>query len=415
MLKKLFVIVLSVIALESVYAQSSNPIVRRLSNQEIAECNTPAAITYNYINAFLQKDFVKMLSYVDIDPNEVQEIGEYLQSSGETYEALFSRDENFVALSSWRPALDEGFEVVIANMEDIWLAKTDYGWTVDPDQVVKDGMVYIPGVEKPYVGIHEIIVYVTCSPSSEVNVRTFNDISRYEGSQVKVFLGQKDDKWVVKELYFINLVEENVEEYVEEVIEEPVAKYDWESAKSQYPNPTVRRLSEQEISECKTPAAVAYNFVNAILQKDFVKMKTYMDPVVAITFTDDNVKKEYGEYGINTLEEFFSVGKVGMLTWIPALSNGYEVSIAYVQDLWSYWKNGSWYSCSDEDVVEGMIFLPGEEKPRACKNEKKIYVTCSPSSEVNYVGFQDITRYGDTNVKIALEKINGAWKVIGFY
>jgi len=49
------------------------------------------------------------------------------------------------------------------------------------------------------------------------------------------------------------------------------------------------------------------------------------------------------------------------------------------------------------------------------KMKKKVYVTCSPSSEVNYVGFQDITRYGDTNVKIALEKINGVWKVTGFY
>jgi len=368
MIKKLIITALSVFALESIYAQSSNPVVRRLSNLEIAECKTPAAITYNYISAFLQKDFVKMLSYVDLDPNEVQEIGEYLQSNGETYEALFSRDENLVALSSWRPILDEGYEVVIANVEDIWLAKTDDGWMVDPDQIVKDGMVYIPGEGKPYVGIHEKRVYVTCSPSSEVNVLTFNDISRYEGSQVEVILGQKNDKWVIKELYFINLDEE----VYEEVVEEPVADTDSrESVKEQYPNPTVRRLSEQEIDECKTPSAVAYHFVNAILQKDFVKMKKYMDPAVAITFTDDIIKKEFGEYGINTLEDFFSVGKLGMLTWIPALSKGYEVTIAYVQDLWSYWKNGSWYMCSDEDVVDGMVYLPGEDKPRVCKNEKK--------------------------------------------
>lgn len=415
-IKNVFVFILLIMVLGPVHSQSPNPIVKRLSNQEISECRTPASITYNYITAFLQKDFVKVMSYVDLDSNEVQEIGEYLQSNGETYEALFSRDENLVALSSWRRVLDGSFEVVIANVEDIWLAKTDYGWMAHPDQIVKEGMIYIPGEEKPYIGIHEKLVYVTCSPSSEVDVLTFNEISRYENSQVKVFLSQKNDKWVVKELYFINLdeemAEEVVEEAVEELVEEPIADADgWKSVKEQYPNPTVRRLSVEEIAECKTPAAVAYNFVSAVLQKDFVKMKKYMDPTIAIAFTDDNIKKEYGEYGINTLEDFFSVGKHGILTWIPALYRGYEVTIAYVQDLWSYWKNGSWYGCSDEDVIDGMVHLPGEDKPRVCKKEKKVYVTCCPSSEVNHVGFQDITSYGNLYVEIYLEQINGTWKV----
>lgn len=47
-------------------------------------------------------------------------------------------------------------------------------------------------------------------------------------------------------------------------------------------------------------------------------------------------------------------------------------------------------------------------------NEKKVYVTCSPSSEINHVGFQDITRYGESNVKVLLQKVNGVWKVTGF-
>jgi len=66
MLKRLFVIVLSVIAFETVNAQYPNPTVRRLSKQEIAECKTPAAITYNFICAILQKDFDKMRSYMDL-------------------------------------------------------------------------------------------------------------------------------------------------------------------------------------------------------------------------------------------------------------------------------------------------------------------------------------------------------------
>ena len=46
----------------------------------------------------------------------------------------------------------------------------------------------------------------------------------------------------------------------------------------------------------------------------------------------------------------------------------------------------------------GLIYISGEDQPRVGINEKKVYVTYSPSSEVNRLGFQDITRYGDTNV-----------------
>lgn len=202
MLKKLFVIVLSVMALESIYAQSSNPIVRRLSNQEIAEGKTPSAIAYNFINSILQKDFPRMIQYLDLSPRELQEIDEYMQEHGETYETLCRKEEYVVGILSWLPALNNGYEIVVANIEDFWLAKTDDGWMVDPEQIVKDGMVYIPGEEKPYVGIHQKRVYVTCSPSSEVNLLTFDDISRYKDTQVKVILRLIDDRWMVESCYF---------------------------------------------------------------------------------------------------------------------------------------------------------------------------------------------------------------------
>ncbi len=204
MLKKLFVIVLSVMALESIYAQSSNPIVRRLSNQEIAEGKTPSAIAYNFINSILQKDFPRMIQYLDLSPRELQEIDEYMQEHGETYETLCRKEEYVVGILSWLPVLNKGYEIVVANIEDFWLAKTDDGWMVDPEQIVKDGMVYIPGEEKPYVGIHQKRVYVTCSPSSEVNILTFDDVSRYKDTQVKVILRLSDNRWMVESCYFTN-------------------------------------------------------------------------------------------------------------------------------------------------------------------------------------------------------------------
>lgn len=79
-----------------------------------------------------------------------------------------------------------------------------------------------------------------------------------------------------------------------------------------------------------------------------------------------------------------------------------------------YEENGSMYYNPDQVVKNGMIYLPGENKPRVGINEKKVYVTCIPSSEIIHVGFQDITRYGDTNVKVLLQKFNGVWKEMGF-
>ena len=178
-----------------------------------------------------------------------------------------------------------------------------------------------------------------------------------------------------------------------------------ESIYAQSPNPIVQRLSNYEIAECKTPAAVTYNFITAILQKDFDKMVSYMDPTVAPRITKESIRE---------LEEMFSDGKLGMFQWFPALFGEYEVAIAYVQDEWYYEEDGSLYHPFDFEVKNGMIYVAGEDFPRKGINIKKVYVTCSPSSEIDYVGFQDITRYSDTNVKVLLENVSGVWKVTGF-
>lgn len=172
------------------------------------------------------------------------------------------------------------------------------------------------------------------------------------------------------------------------------------------PNPIVTRISPQEVAQCKTPEAIAYNYVIAILNKDYTRAASYMTEDIA------QIWRELGTNALN--KEFSTPGKLNIHGWEPALAKGYEVAIAYVQDTWYYEENGSFYYNPDQVVKDGMIYLPGENKPRVGINEKKVYVTCSPSSEINHVRFQDITRYGDTNVKVLLQKFNGVWKVMGF-
>ena len=176
------------------------------------------------------------------------------------------------------------------------------------------------------------------------------------------------------------------------------------------PNPIVKRLSAAEIEQCVTPSAVAYNFIESILCRDFQRMLSYCDSKYAqmcIRGWQDN-------------EQFFRAfsaeggEKLNILGWIPALAKSYEVAIAYVQDVWYYMEGGQMCHHIYQVVKDGMIYLPGEQTPRVGILEKKIYVTCSPTAEINYVGFQDITRYGNTNVKVLLYEVNGVWKVHGF-
>ncbi len=184
---------------------------------------------------------------------------------------------------------------------------------------------------------------------------------------------------------------------------------------AQWPNPIVTRLSNQEIAGCKTPASVTYNFIEAILCRDFERMLSFADAEFAWNIIQA-VSENNLTYDLFFIQNFSQQGgeKLNILGWIPALARNYEVAIAYVQDEWYYEKDGRMYMCFEQEVRDGMIYLPGEDKPRIGINEKKVYVTCSPTAEVNYVGFQDITRYGNTNVKVLLKSVNGVWKVIGF-
>lgn len=189
----------------------------------------------------------------------------------------------------------------------------------------------------------------------------------------------------------------------------------WVVVDAQYPNPIVKRLAASEVSQCVTPAAVAYNFVESILCRDLERMLSYSDSEFT-RFVCRALKDEYltdDQFFVNYFSEKGGE-KLNILGWIPALARNYEVAIAYVQDTWYYEENGSWYYNSEQIVRDGMIYLPDEEKPRVGILEKKVYVTCSPTSEVGNTGFQDITRYGNTNVKVLLIEVDGVWKVTGF-
>lgn len=151
-----------------------------------------------------------------------------------------------------------------------------------------------------------------------------------------------------------------------------------------YPNPIVQRLGQKELETNGTPAAVAYNFVNAILNSDSERMLSYMDSEVAGEFEEIRQMNGYANYDPLFSE---SDSKLNILGWKPYLSNNCEEAVLYVQS--------EWFDEFGREI-------------------KKVYVGCVPSDEVGRSGFQDITRYDDTNVKVLVVNEDDGWKVIGF-
>lgn len=192
----------------------------------------------------------------------------------------------------------------------------------------------------------------------------------------------------------------------EGVIDEVIESYNWTSSEVDR-NPTVKRLSEQEITENRTPAAKAYNFVMAILDGD-----------------EDGIKKDYSRSpqwgGENeddvkaAMEENFSKGKREILKWKDALATGdYEIVPVYVQDLSYYIEDASTYHNIFQIVRNGKIYVPNEKGPKDTVLSQGIYIACVPVTEIGRKGFQDISNIGDMSVEVRTEYIDGRWKVTG--
>lgn len=150
-------------------------------------------------------------------------------------------------------------------------------------------------------------------------------------------------------------------------------------------NPIVKRLSNVEIKDAFNPAAIAYNFVSAIYNSESEKMLSFMTAEAKASFENSRVAAGYDNF-----DPFFSTpgNKLNIKGWSPAINTGnYEIAPLYVQD-------------------EGY-----DDNGRQCL---KVYVGCVPSGELGYARFQDITRYGGTNVKVLIVRDKNQWRVIGF-
>lgn len=155
------------------------------------------------------------------------------------------------------------------------------------------------------------------------------------------------------------------------------------STYAQSPNPIVQRLSDYEIQQNNTPAAVAYNFIFLLALENWDATIPYFTPERRSRFNNlAEYHKECEEAFNNPSRE-----KLYIKGWLPALLGQWEIAVLYVQD---------------------------EGHDEYGREMKKVYIGCVPSSQINNAGFQNIQRYGNTNVKVLVVNCNGHWRVNGF-
>ena len=116
------------------------------------------------------------------------------------------------------------------------------------------------------------------------------------------------------------------------------------------------------------------------------------------------------------VDDNFSEGKLGILPWKNLTDKDYVVTVGLVQDESTYNEDGRWYHAFDQKIINGQIYLPDELTPRPTKITNKVYIICCPSDEVGKKHFQEITRYGDSNVKVLVDWCGPeeGWKASGF-
>lgn len=171
---------------------------------------------------------------------------------------------------------------------------------------------------------------------------------------------------------------DSVEEIIfipEEFIEKRVSDIPYiEFNESRDINPIVRQLGDLEKSEIYTPASVAYNFVQAILNEDMSTMLHLST-------------EQFKEIICYQYDDFITVmhqhGKLNLFGW-KTLPKNYEIVPLLVQ-------------AENED-----------------SSVQKVYMACIPSSEINVKRFQNVTRDGETNVKVLVNNYSGHWLVDGF-
>ena len=154
---------------------------------------------------------------------------------------------------------------------------------------------------------------------------------------------------------------------------------------------SIERLSQNEIKECKTPRAVAYNFAKYVMNQNNVGVILLSTPQFSAEL------EEWAQSaGVNSLKQLFTRDHMhDIVDMRPVVQMGYDIVIS-----------DSWILDLDEHF--GRY---GEPNPYKGCPGLSVSLTCADANNNIYDG-----TYGDYDVtaRILLVKYQGQWKVFGF-
>lgn len=147
-----------------------NPIVKRLSKEEITQNSTPAAVAYNTVMAIYNSDYASFLS--NLSPEVKESIEEHIASNGYSFiDETFSESNERINIKGWKKKIDSGdYEIAVLYVQDEWFDQ--YG-----------------RVRKK--------VYIDCVPSDEIYHVGFLDITRDGITNVKLRVVDDNGTWKV--------------------------------------------------------------------------------------------------------------------------------------------------------------------------------------------------------------------------
>lgn len=146
-------------------------------------------------------------------------------------------------------------------------------------------------------------------------------------------------------------------------------------------------LSDQEIKECKTPSAVAWNFVMSIVDQDYTRMESLTDSLLISDF--ETMMKENN---ISSYKDFFTEEVINDISGMrPILREGWQLVC-----------DDGWYvDFSDDDIDEYYKTLQGYTLHFDCMKNGEMY------------SLQPVREH-DATARVILVYNKGKWLVIGF-
>ncbi|MBD5211446.1 MAG: hypothetical protein HDS77_09360 [Bacteroidales bacterium] len=175
-MKKTFLLLL--IFLSFGYAMAGpNPIVYRLSKDDMQRMDSPEAVAFKYVLAILNKDYttMRMLHTDEMENYYMSDKHEYNFTLDQLFDYEFGSNSHMqLDILQWNEVIGNNWEVAVLYTQNEGQAYNKLGLDGSED-------------------MNLFKVYVQCVPTNEIGVMGFQHITRYNSANVKVLVRKQSN------------------------------------------------------------------------------------------------------------------------------------------------------------------------------------------------------------------------------